>query len=290
MIFFNFLNFFKFLNRCFSTLTFLCYLHMVIAMILVSSKGYAASTYYNQHAIGWHWYNEPKEKKANREKRDDKKVIEAELEQEPSDPVAEMKAVKAKVEYALDKAILYPTTQNIGNYIKLQNEVSDRAERFSKVWQLVLLEQPGLNYALKHPTNNLARQVYSDVHYKKEEEAIKKLSKQSGLFYFYKSSCPYCQKFAPIVKNFSEQYGISIIPISLDGDPSPFLPEFPNSQIDKGQAAKLNVTVTPALFSVNPKTRKVIPIAYGLISQEDLRQRILDVATNFNEEVKPWSR
>jgi conjugal transfer pilus assembly protein TraF len=262
---------------------------VTLLLCLVVQQIYAADNYYNQHAIGWHWYNEPKEKvkKEHREKKDDKRDTEAQLEQEPSDPVAEMKIIKAKVEYALDKAILYPTTQNIGNYIKLQNEVSDRAERFAKVWQLVLLEQPGLNYALKHPTNNLARQVYSDVHHKTENEAIRKLAAKSGLFYFYKSNCPYCQKFAPIIKNFSKAYGISIIPISLDGEISP---EFPDSQIDKGQAAKLNVTVTPALFAVNPKSKKVIPIAYGLISQEDLRQRILDVATNFNEEVKPWSK
>ena len=251
----------------------LIYLNVAITLTFGFSQAFAAETYYNQHAIGWHWYNEPKEKKEQKNHKKDSQKITEEIEK---DPIEEMQAIKTAIDRSLKKAILHPTTKNVRDYIELQNQMSDQAERFSKVWQLVLLEHPEFNYSIKHPTNNLASQIHNDIHHKEEEEAIKNFAKKSGLFFFYKSACPYCQKFAPTVKDFIEQYGISIIPISFDGD---FLPEFPDSQLDKGQAAKFNVTVTPALFAVNPKTKKIIPIANGFVSQKDLRQRILDIAT-----------
>ncbi len=77
---------------------------------------------------------------------------------------------------------------------------------------------------------------------KKQEEnnAIRQLAQHSGLFFFYRSTCPYCQRFAPIVRDFSERYGITVIPISTDGYA---LPSFPNSRVDTGQAEKFHVTV-----------------------------------------------
>lgn len=221
-----------------------------------------ADDYYDIHAQGWHWYNEAKEHK---------KIV-------PQDPVKQMDALKATIQRAMDNAILNPTDDNVKNYIALQNQLSNQSSIFANVWQKVLLENPELNYSLVHPTNNLAKQVDTDLHHQEEDKAIARLAKESGLFFFYKSTCPYCQKFAPIVKDFAQTYGLTVIPITLDGIS---LPDFPDSKIDNGQAAKFHVTLEPSLFAVNPYTHIAYPISYGLISQEDLRQRVLDIARNF---------
>ena len=47
---------------------------------------------------------------------------------------------------------------------------------------------------------------------------------------------------------------------------------------NQGQAQSFHIKVVPALFTVNPYTHQVIPLAYGLISESDLRQRILELA------------
>ncbi len=243
---------------------FLLFSSMFLAMFYIND---VYAKYYEEHAEGWHWYKNTLEKE---DKEPNNEAV--------KDPVKEMKHLKATVEYALDQAILYPTDGNIKNYIALQNRISNQSSMFANIWQKVLLENPELNYSLVHPTNTLGKQVDMDIAHKKEDAAIAKLARESGLFFFYSSSCAYCRQFAPILKRFTTTYNITVIPITLDGKS---LPEFPNSNIDKGQAAKFKVTVEPSLFAVNPYTRKAYPISQGIVSESDLRKRILDISQNF---------
>ena len=240
-------------------------LFMLSLILCLSPEVYAE--FYEDHAEGWHWY-----KNILDEDKEDKKV------RESKDPVVQMKTLRATIERALDTAILYPTDSNVKNYIALQNRLSNQASLFAGVWQKVLLENPSYDYSLVHPTNSLARRVDLDKQHLLEEEAIAKLAKEGGLFFFYSSKCVYCQKFAPMLKSFSTKYKINVVPITLDGRS---LPEFPNSKIDKGQAAKFNITVEPSLYAVNPYTGKAYPISHGVISEYDLRKRILDISQNF---------
>ena len=98
----------------------------------------------------------------------------------------------------------------------------------------MLLNYPELDFSLRHPTNNLAKQIDLDSARQQENAAIQQFSQHNGLFFFYRSTCPYCQRFAPILKDFSSRYGLSVVPITTDGIS---LPEFPNSHSDQGQAA-----------------------------------------------------
>ncbi|MBX3709464.1 MAG: type-F conjugative transfer system pilin assembly protein TraF [Gammaproteobacteria bacterium] len=245
---------------------FLC-----ISYTIFSMSAYASDNdYYNEHAKGWHWYDDPKN---NNE--DD--------EVEASDPVVQMDAVRSTIKRALDQAVLYPTKENIKNYKIVQDQLSRQAEKFSNKWKEVLLENPELDYSLIHPTNNAGRMIESDQNHAKEDTAIKQLASTSGLFFFYHSTCPYCRSFAPIVKQFAESYGIKVIPITTDGIS---LPEFPNSYINQGQAQRFGVRVEPALFAVNPYTERAFPITYGLISLSDLKRKVYEIATGFGEKIK----
>ena len=238
--------------------------HKIVFFVvsLTSICSYANDVYYDEHAIGWHWYHEKKLEEKNKIKN----------------PVKQMEALKKTITYALDRAILDPTEDNVRAYMQLQNIVSNQAGIFSQVWQKILWQSPELDYTLVHPVNSVGRAV--DINLKDEAEtaAIKKLAEESGLFFFYRSTCPYCRRFAPIVKNFALQYGLTIIPITTDGI---MLPEFPDSKIDQGQAARFNVTYEPALFAVNPYTAKAYPISYGLVSEQELRTRIVNIARDF---------
>lgn len=237
---------------------FLCFI-----LCVVFFNSYADDTYYNKHATGWHWYDDPKEQGEN----DDN-----------SNPAETMDAVKATIQRSLDKAVLNPSVSNVSDYLTLQNQMMQKANLFKSAWKAALLQHPELDYSLIHPTNTIAKQVEYDQENKNEEMAIKKLADESGLFFFYRSTCPYCQRFAPIVKDFAEHYHITVIAITTDDNS---LPEFPNSYPDQGQAAKFHVTVEPSLFAVNPYTREAYPVSYGLMSEVDLKKRILDIATRF---------
>lgn len=224
-----------------------------------------ADSFWDTPAGGWHWYQDSID--------DNKQIVPDSAA--PTDPVAAMEVLQHHVKQTLDQAILNPTLENVRNYITLQNQLGERAQRFTNVWRTVLLNFPDLDFSLQHPTNSMAKQVYLDQTHQQEDAAIKRLAQRSGLFFFYRSTCPYCQRFAPIVKDFSQRYGLPVIPITTDGVS---LPEFPNSKSDQGQAERLKVTVEPALFTADPQSHRIIPVSYGLLSEDELRQRLLTIA------------
>ena len=240
-------------------------------LILLSCCLFAAAAqagnYYDEHEVGWFWYDDPKEIVSDPAKSPHPVT---------NDPNVIVSMAKQKVTTALNQAIVSPTDENITKYMELQEAMGARAETISERWQQVLLKRPDLNYALKHPTNNVALQVYHEEESRKKEAAIAAFAKKTGLFFFYKSTCHYCQRFAPILKNFATRYGLTIIPVTMDGIP---LPEFPDSRRDNGQSKQFQVTVTPSLYAVNPYTQKAFPIAYGLTSETELRENIYKIVT-----------
>ncbi len=247
-------------------------LHSILIVIFALTGMCYASDYYSQHAVGWHWYDDPKEENIKKKEP----VV------DKNDPNVIVKSARNQITTALNKVIAQPTLENIQQYIALQEELNNRAEKISDLWQEALLKNPALNYSINHPTNNVGLQVYHEQESKSKDEAMKLFASKTGLFFFYKSTCPYCQRFASIIKNFAERNGMTVIPITLDGIS---LPEFPNSKIDSGQAAQFHVTVTPSVFAVNPYTQKAFPVAYGLTSETELRDNIYNIVTSYQGEL-----
>lgn len=240
----------------------------MLCLVLMGVHGVAsAGSYYADHAVGWHWYDDPKEQKP---------IKKPEPPMVSKDPNVVVANARQKITTAHNQVIAEPTMENMERYIRLQEELGDRAEKVADLWEQVLLKNPALNYSLTHPTNNVALQVYHEEESKKKEEAMRTFAKQTGLFFFYRSTCGYCQRFAPILKHFAERNGMTIIPITLDGVS---LPEFPESKPDAGQAAQFHVTTTPSLFAVNPYTQKAYPVAQGLTSETELRDNIYHIMT-----------
>ncbi len=232
-----------------------------LAETWVDQTSYSTHSFWDEHAQGWHWYQDPP---AN---LDAKTMINV-------DPVKIMDALQKEIKEKLDRAVLNPTQENMRDYIALQNKISENASYFSNVWRATLLNYPELDYQLTHPTNAIGKAVYVGEQRESEDRAIREWAKKNGLFFFYRSSCPYCQRFSPILKNFVNQYGITVIPITTDGIT---LPDFPNSKADQGQSQRFHITVEPSLFTVNPYTHAIVPVAYGLMAEDELKQRIITI-------------
>ncbi|MEB5708238.1 conjugal transfer protein TraF [Pantoea anthophila] len=84
-----------------------------------------------------------------------------------------------------------------------------------------------------------------------------------------------------MVKEFSEQYGLTVIPVTVDGRASPDLPD---TRQNAGQAEKMKIEHFPAIYLVEPRTKKYQPLAYGFITQDDLARRMLNIVTDFQPE------
>jgi conjugal transfer pilus assembly protein TraF len=185
-----------------------------------------------------------------------------------------MMTFRQKVEDSLNLAILSPTQENLRNYAENYFAVIHRGQQFTDAYKAMLLNYPQYDYSLKFPTNQIVQSIYSVEQKKIEEQKIHRFTKAYGFFFFFAKACPYCHAFAPIVKQFMDKYRISVVPISLDGGS---LPQFPVVVQDNGTAEALNVYKLPALFAVNPRSKKIIPLANGVLSLSELEENILRV-------------
>jgi conjugal transfer pilus assembly protein TraF len=229
------------------------------------------------HEQGWHFYHEQQPDDDEPSDANDKEASEKER---PS-ARATVKALRQEYEERLSQALLNPTRDNVRRVIVMQNQMSERSDRFSRAWKDTLRHHPELNEELKHPTSHAGKQVYLKQRQKRYSHAIHQLAQHSGLFFFYRGSCPYCRKFAPVVKRVAQQAGLTVVPVTLDGRA---LPSFPNSKIDRGQAKRFHVQVTPSLYVVNPTSHQVVPIGQGLMSQQQLTQRLGRLAIRMQQQ------
>lgn len=213
----------------------------------------------------FNWYCDDKEQPKEAKKR----LSEKEKEQKAVD---EMEAISKDLKAKRDLAILEPTPEHVKNYIEAQEATMNRAAVFSDTWRRVIWQNPDVNYELKRPANNAAIKTYNELNRENERQTLADFSKDWGIFFFFRSDCPYCHRMAPMLKMFSDTYGISILPISEDGGG---LPEYPHPQVDKaGIAQQLGLDVVPSLILGNIKDHRMIPIASGMVSAEDILRRI----------------
>lgn len=95
------------------------------------------------------------------------------------------------------------------------------------------------------------------------------------IVHFVRSDCPYCHRFNPTLKSFSEQTGIGIFVYSFDGKGDAVFPKVMpvNDGILKDFFAELP-QATPTDFIINTQSLVTIPLSQGEMSEEALKQRL----------------
>ena len=225
-----------------------------------------AKPFYNRHEEGWFWYREEKALK--------EEGIVAKKTLSPLTPSSKLLTARDKVKYIQDnfeeataKAVLNPTLSNVQDVMMLQRQIIDRSSEFQEKWmQASLFEGQHLR-----PEDNgtpVHRKIMQEQKEKELQHKIRRLAKETGLFFIFKQSCPYCHAFAPVVKEFAQEYGFEVKAISAD---SGKLKEFPDAVLDNGMIQKINVKgIYPALFLAHPLTGNVIPVAWGMTTPDQL--------------------
>ncbi|UCQ29571.1 type-F conjugative transfer system pilin assembly protein TraF (plasmid) [Edwardsiella tarda] len=235
------------------------------------TPSHGVHTYVDNPIVGWHWYNEPRNE-------------EMAPPESPSVPLAslpagiQMKVLQRMTEERLNNAILYPTIENFTAYMKMQNFWTNQASRFSAVATKSLLANPALDYNLQYSHYNSTVPLQLQAEREKQEVAIRQLARQYGLFFFYRGNDALDNQLAQVVARFARQYGIALVPVSVDNVRSP---DLPTTRPDAGQAQQMGVSHLPALYLVQPGAEHYQPLAYGFMTQDDLMKRFLRVATDF---------
>ena len=228
-----------------------------------------ATVYWQQHREGWFWYRDPPPPTARPAPK---------APATPARPreLAEFEAMQQRLETLKRVAVMNPTDDNLMAYMRFQRMVMDHSQVFADRWQRMVWREPSLDYASEgRPTNTLAIAAFDERQKERDTAAVRQLAATHGLVFVFRSDCPFCHRFAPVLKRFAQSHGLTVLAVSLDGGT---LPEYPDARPDNGIAARLNARAVPALYLTQPSRREFRPVGFGLMSDTDLLERIAALA------------
>ena len=181
------------------------------------------------------------------------------------------KDIREELDRLKDEAVINPTKENVRTYLEAQQYVMGKGSTFADMARRVVWETAELDYSLRRPTNTLAIDAFKSARRDTRDQAIARLAKENGLFFFFRGDCPYCHQLAPILKYLQDVHGLEVFPVSLDGGR---LPQFPHAYPDNGISRVLEVAQVPALFLSSKLERRVQPIGYGVLAADEILERM----------------
>ncbi len=184
--------------------------------------------------------------------------------------VAEFKKLQEQLSDARMVYFMSPTPENVKAYIELQEKVFAQSAVTADVWRRVLWADPQLQYQGR-PTNQTGVTMYDQRYTQNVRDGLSGLAQTHGVYFFFRSDCPYCHAMAPTIHAIEKLHGIKVIAVSLDGKG---IKEFPDAIIDNGQASRLGVKTVPSYFLAAPSLQTVLPLGSGVVSLGELEERI----------------
>ncbi|MBI4595238.1 MAG: conjugal transfer protein TraF [Candidatus Tectomicrobia bacterium] len=223
----------------------------------------SAEPWWEKKEEGWFFYNE----KLHIEPESKPEVTTVHSENTP--PLFS-EIMKKRGEELLSRAMEEPTMENVKAYMEHNQMMMALSKNFSLVWQRVLMSNPELLSGLL--TSDSDKDIYYRQSAERKKEALQKLGGESGLLFFYDTTCPYCVRQAKHLKSFQLDYPFFVVKaITMNGE---VLPEFPDSVPDNGIASRLGITAHPAIFLAFPPDR-FERVATGLVTPGELRDKLL---------------
>jgi conjugal transfer pilus assembly protein TraF len=224
--------------------------------------------YWRRNREGWFWYRDPPEAITRRKATPTPPARPREL--------ADFEAMQKHLEDLKRVAVMNPTDANLLAYMRYQRVVMNKSEQFAERWQRLVWTLPELDYGLTgRPTNAMAIGAFDEQRRDRQAQTVRSLAATHGLLFIFRSDCPYCHRFAPILRRFEQEFGMTVFAVSLDGRG---LPDYPNAAPDNGLAARLNASVVPALYLTAPAKRDIRPVGFGVMAMNELVERIAAMA------------
>lgn len=242
------------------------YRFLILALTLVALPSFTSSSqsFYQEAKRGWFWCEE--KKITQEESRINANGVELLLE------------FQEQMEEAKAQMIMNPSIENTAKYIQYQNEMFLKSDLVSKSWQATLLERPHLNIVRDTPISQTGMNITRSVETLRNEKLLQEFAKTFKLLFFYKSNCPYCQKFALVLEYFSKKYGIAVAAVTLDGKSLEIFP----ATLNPALVRKLNVEFTPSVFAFSD-LGIVVPIAQGFLPADLLERNVLFIIEQIAE-------
>lgn len=294
----------------------------------------SSANFYDRRSEGWYWYEDPeiKRKEALEKQRklleqqrkaeeaknkppvEPKKVdlYDPETKQynqpivvqatEPQPKALSAEWLKKVMPETLMRAIDRPfesdgsPSAETKAYMYMQRLALDKSQNFSKAATTLTQTDPFLDETARVPVDTATNKVFSIALDEDKKKITNHLSKFTGLWFFYDSTCSFCISQYQYLKDFRIENNFKIMMISMDGKR---LPNMDNNEIilpDRGQAKRLRLRITPSIVLVAPPNNFYV-LSQGLMTQDSLLTKILLVADQTNlltkeqkEKLDPYSK
>ena len=220
----------------------------------------------------WHFHCDPDQEKKKEEEMIQEKINQNNANNKEVMPMDIVKQRRIDYENAHADFLLDPNDEQKGlKYLRARQKMLKDVSLAVAKEQEIKWKYGDLNYENIRPTSSFSNKIYKRQRFLDIENHTKNLKHEYGLIYFYASWCHICQKFSPILKNFTDNYQIPISAISTDGGADEY---FPNYKIDNGQSDKFGITHTPTILLYNSKTNSSQIIGSGFVPIDELKERI----------------
>lgn len=134
--------------------------------------------------------------------------------------------------------------------------------------------------------NTLLAQKEQNTQVKHQVSAkLKDLQENYYFIFIYRSTCPHCHKFAPVLKDFTDTFQVATQAYSLDGESlsgfkaAPLSPEL----FQTFYASSGYKPVVPALFLVQKHTQQAYAVLFGEAAPYELARRVDELMGHIEE-------
>lgn len=248
---------------------------VVGAAVLNDRAAAAGNTGWCQDDItaGWNFYCDPKPSEPEEEETQPAPPPPP----APKEPTAteEILAYRAALDEIKYRAVLNPTEENVQTYMFAQQAMVDKAKEFTDQWQRIIFKTPALDANIRYPITSIGTNIYQDQMREAQEGAFVRAAENSGLLFVFEGpqTCGVCVPATQIVAGLRDEFSIDVLAVSADGIT---YPQFPDAVRDAGQLAALELTEfpKPILALIDPKTGAVDIIGSGLITKDQILERV----------------
>jgi len=230
--------------------------------------------FYDDARRGWYWFEEDPDRRRQL-KPEPEAQTQAPAPSNPHKPLS-VEWLRQELEDARVLAIDDPSPENVEYYALVEKLALDKASAFAAMRAQVALTNPALDETINNPVTTLARTARRDERSAELSRVLGSLAEKVGIYYFYKSDCPYCLKQNMSLLELQRMYDFAVLPIAIDARPMPD-GAFANWRPDRGQAQMLAIEQTPTLYLMRPPSELVLLIN-GVQTLGGLEQRILQIA------------
>jgi conjugal transfer pilus assembly protein TraF len=236
-----------------------------------------ARAYWRSSRDGWFWYQDPPAE--NEEALPSRPEISPPTAQERD--LASHKAFQQRLENALNAAVSNPSEGNLAEFLELWAQARRKASLFTDRAQLLAARMPWVDETAQgtRPPNGAALRVFDQVQADQKDALMQQLARTHGLYFFFRSDCPYCHAHAPMLKQLEQKYGFTVFAVSLDGKG---IPMYPRPARDNGMANQVmqalripeNHFQVPFTVLAEPGSHELLPVGFGPMTAAEMVDRI----------------